>query len=394
MRIKGRSVVARCVVFGAVCFFLASPAGGKPPAGERPDDFVRVATCWAGESLLGALISRYGKWEGKRPAIPGLSDNAQVSELLADHSIEAGIHVGPWGVPDYRRFAKSSFKTVKMLKPYPLGCFVVYVVVNAKNPVPQLTLDELAGIYRGKVKDWGNVPGGKKGNPIHIFSPLFNRTGYHVFKSRALQGYDPDRRLRDWSARPVRMKAHPDGVIGAVIQDVNAIGFFLFDHRNEVDKRVKVLGLVPRRAKNPVFPSKATIFERKYPLYQTMTMYAHPQAPAVAHEFCNFAASPENAGLLRRCGLFPECDRMAYFADKRLALYEGRQGRADYGHWNHRRAEGDAGVGCRVCQGQGGGADAVWHGDGGIGCGVFCQWAGAAGDGEEGHGWPSGHAGA
>ncbi len=319
MRIKGRSVVARCAVFGAVCFFLASPVRGKPPAGGRPDDFVRVATCWAGESLLGSLISRYGKWGGKKPAIPGLSDNAQVSELLADHSIEAGVHVGRWGVPDYRRFAKSSFKTVKMLKPYPLGCFVVYVVVNAKNPVAQLTLDELAGIYRGKVKDWGNVPGGNKGNPIHIFSPLFNKTGYHVFKSRALQGYEPDKRLRDWSARTVRMKAHPDGVIGAVIQDVNAIGFFLFDHRNEVDKRVRVLGLVPRRAKKPVLPSKETIFERKYPLYQMMTMYAHPEAPAVALDFCKFAASPENARLLRKYSLFPECDRLAYFAKKRLA---------------------------------------------------------------------------
>ena len=58
MRIKGKSVLARCAVFGAVCFFLVSPVGGKPPAGKRLGDPVRVAGCWAAESLMGALGNR------------------------------------------------------------------------------------------------------------------------------------------------------------------------------------------------------------------------------------------------------------------------------------------------------------------------------------------------
>ncbi len=228
-------------------------------------------------------------------------------------------------MPDYHAFHKA-FGGVQKLGSVAIGEYVVQVVVNAKNPVKSVSIEELSSIYRGERIDWVKASGGIKGRPINIFSPPFTDTACHIVKFNALQGYEFDKRLRDWSAKPLRMKTTSDGVIAAVAKDENAIGFFLADHREKLDKRVKVLDLIPRGKKDAVAPSMENLVSGKYPLTQTLTMYLHPNAPREARLFCDFAVSPANRDVLRKHKLFPLSDFLVFLAEKRLAEMKAGKG--------------------------------------------------------------------
>ena len=286
---------------------------------------VRVHGCWAGRHAAEGLAERFGKVQKTVKAKFTVCDNEHVSQRLADEKCDVAIHRDAWTPGDSRWLREAQAKRGG-LQAYTMGKYAVYVLANARNPVKAMTIEQLGAIYRGSIKDWGEIPGGAKGKPIHIFSPVFTNTAYHLVHLKALQCYRFDKRLRDRSAKPLRMKLHSDAVISAVAKDPNAIGFFLFDHRDEIDKRVRVLGIVPRRRKTPVFPSEETIYEGKYPLCQKLTMYVHANGPLAAHEFCGFAMGESSAELLRKHYLFPEHDRLAYFGRIRLKAMKSGKG--------------------------------------------------------------------
>jgi ABC-type phosphate transport system substrate-binding protein len=250
--------------------------------------------------------------------------NEQVLKKFAAGTYSVAVHRGPLCVPDYHAIWKA-FGQGRKLDSVVMGEYVVHVIVNAKNPVRTLKVEALAGIYRGKTLDWEKLRGAKSG-PIHIFSPPFVDTAYHIVHLNALQCYDFDKRLRDWSAKPLRTKTTSDGVIAAVAQDANAIGFFLADHREKLDERVKVLDIVPRGKKEAVAPSMENLAAGEYPLTQKLTMYLHPTAPQEAREFCEFAVNPARRGVLRKYKLFPQSDFVAFLADRRLAEMKSGRG--------------------------------------------------------------------
>lgn len=321
------------------CFALAAfgvpHALAAPKQVNRPDQSPVVMASWAGATLVGVLKARFVYGKSYELLRAGISDRDQVSEVLTDGTCDVGIHEGPWGVPDYHRFQKA-FGSAKKLTEHPLGVFAVYVVVNAANPVKHLTIGQLAQIYGGKTKDWGDVPGGTKGLPIRLYSPMFNRTGFHIVKRKVLQGYDYGDQLKNWKTQTIpgkadtlHMKRTPDGVIAAVGARLGAIGFFLFDHRKKIDECVRVIGVVPRRDKEPVLPSDKTIYEEKYPLCEKLTMYVrpNPRGAKVVQAFCRMTRTAKIAADLRRFNLFPEYDRLAYFASKkRLEAFRAGRG--------------------------------------------------------------------
>ena len=279
---------------------------------ERPG----VTGDWSSQTACEGLLSLFSKQLGADGPSFRVADNDRVSVHLSSGACWAGVHRGPWGVPDHHAFDKA-FGGVQKLESLALGDFVVYVIVNAKNPVWGLSVEDLSGIYRGQILDWEKVRG-IKGRPINIFSPPFTDTACHILQLNALQGYEFDKRLRDWSAKPLRMKATSDGVIAAVAEDVDAIGFFLADHREKLDNRVKILEIIPRGKKVAVAASMENLVAGKYPLTQTLTMYLHPNAPREARQFCEFAVNPSNRDVLRKHKLFPQCDLVTFLAEKRL----------------------------------------------------------------------------
>ena len=116
--------------------------------------------------------------------------------------------------------------------------------VHEKNPVRQLSLEDLSRIFLGKVQDWGDLPRGDKGKPIHLFCPYYTSADYQVVRDTLLVGNDLGPKLKGWSAKPLRMKTSPQAVLHAVSQDRYAIGFYLYSLQQKLPKQIQILGLV------------------------------------------------------------------------------------------------------------------------------------------------------
>ena len=135
----------------------------------------------------------------------------------------------------------------------------------------------------------------------------------------AMAFYDP-------SARPPAQKETDEQVVAALIERPSAIGFLRYPPGGQLDKRVRVLGIVTSKGAKPVFPTAATVADGSYPLTDSLTLYLQPAAPQSARDFCKFAAGPEGAKIVKQCGLWPEYELNDLRGVKRLQDVKAHRG--------------------------------------------------------------------
>jgi len=159
--------------------FLFVPVG---QAAERSS----VVSCWCAKEMCTEVLGLAKSPSGdKKPGFLPVT-NDQVLKKFAAGTYSVCVHRGPLCVPDYHAIWKA-FGQDQRLDSIVMGEYVVHVIVNARNPIRTLKIEELAGIYRGQILDWKKLQKAKSG-PIHIFSPPFVDTAYHIVHLNALQG--------------------------------------------------------------------------------------------------------------------------------------------------------------------------------------------------------------
>ncbi len=89
------------------------------------------------------------------------------------------------------------------------------VYVNGENPVKELTIDQLGGIFTGKIKNWKDVGGPDA--PITIYSRENSSGTYEFFKEHILKG-------QDFAASAQTMPGTA-AILQAVSKDKGGIGY-------------------------------------------------------------------------------------------------------------------------------------------------------------------------
>jgi len=137
------------------------------------------------------------------------------------------------------------------IRPVALDGFVF--LVNAKNPVDSLTMEQIRGIYTGKVTNWKELGGSDA--PIEAYTRNRNSGSQELMEKLVMKG------LKMIDA-PDRMLMGMAGPIDMVSQSPNAIGYSVYYYEHVMHKRPenKLLGI------NGVKPSSETISARDYPL--------------------------------------------------------------------------------------------------------------------------------
>ncbi|MBN1123942.1 MAG: substrate-binding domain-containing protein [Sedimentisphaerales bacterium] len=274
------------------------------------------------QPLVEELVRSFTKME-TQPVfhVVGVANNQVTAGLAKDSQL--ALRRGPLSVPDYHHLSKA-FSGLAGMRTKVIGRYVVFVFVHEKNPVRQLNLEHLSKIFLGTIKDWGDLPRGDKGKPIQLFCPYYTSAAYHIVRDTLLEGADLDPKLKDWSAKPLRMKASPQAVLHAVSQDRNAIGFCLFSLQRKLPKEIQILGLLRKGTTEAVEPSEDTIAEGVYPLYQEISVLLSPKAVEKTRGLYDFLLSSSCVPSLQKHLVYPECVRRKYLADKHLKqLKEG-----------------------------------------------------------------------
>jgi phosphate transport system substrate-binding protein len=192
--------------------------------------------------------------------------------------------------------------------------FSPVVMVNAANPLSQITLQQLDGIYgsehrRGgkNLRVWGDLGlGGIWANrPIHAYGYGVDDALGIYFRKRVLLGdYKPNVAGHLLSDRGDGVSAD-QRIRSAVQADPLAIGYARYDPDQA---RLKVLPVAEKAGKAAISPTASTVLDRSYPLTRSLSFYVN-RAPrkAVPPEllaFLRYILSPAGQEILNQDGRF------------------------------------------------------------------------------------------
>jgi len=222
-------------------------------------------------------------------------------------------------------FATGGFDRGKANTPAPI------FIVNKDNPIGSLTLDQIDGIFStertggwerdftwtkaaarsadANIRTWGQLglTGEWADKPIRLFGFDATLSNWSwLIQDVAFKGGDR------WNPALVEMvrggtKAPADAqIVRAVAEDKYAIAFNLMRVINQ-EPRVKPLAIA-RTGSPPVAASAASIFERSYPLVNSVYLYIdrkpnQPLSPRIK-EFLRFILSREGQQIVADQGLF------------------------------------------------------------------------------------------
>ena len=184
----------------------------------------------------------------------------------------------------------------------------IVLVVNHKNPVKGLTLQQVSEIFGGpagqsaEIEHWKQVGMNGKFGELEI-----NRYGrddasgtYMAFKAMALRGGE--------QRKGVHKEPGSMSVILEVGSDERGIGYAAtgFAARS---KKVRVVPLARKEGERFITPTNETVLSGEYPLLRELYIYAMPEAdgtlrPAIKH-FLEFVLSRDGQKLAREEGFFP-----------------------------------------------------------------------------------------
>jgi phosphate transport system substrate-binding protein len=174
------------------------------------------------------------------------------------------------------------------LNDHVIGAYSVAVVVNAANPVGNLTQDQVRDIFTGTIQNWKDVGGADA--PIHMYirDPISGT--YIGFKELAMgsKPYFSEQNLF----------TNYTGIVGAVAQDANGIGYSGFNLTHQAGvKAVSIDGIEP---------TAGNVNQGKYPYARTLHLYTNKakERPATL-EFIQFIQSPRGQEVLAQMGYVP-----------------------------------------------------------------------------------------
>jgi phosphate transport system substrate-binding protein len=176
----------------------------------------------------------------------------------------------------------------------------IAVIVNSKNPVRQLTLQQISDIYSGKIRNWSEVGG--EDRPIVRLSRETN-SGTHVYFLQTVIRLG-DKKNTTLFSTDTLLLASSEGIINEVRQNPNAIGY---DGLGYVppDLMDSVIA-VARAASEPyVVPSIATVNDNSYPVARDLYMYTAGEPAGAIRNYIDWILSPEAQVVVADLGFVP-----------------------------------------------------------------------------------------
>ncbi|HTB82348.1 MAG TPA: phosphate ABC transporter substrate-binding protein [Candidatus Sulfotelmatobacter sp.] len=174
-------------------------------------------------------------------------------------------------------------------KEYILGSYTVTILVNAANPVSNLTSNQVQNIFTGKISNWKEVGGPDA--PVHLFvrDPV---SGTHLgFKELAMANQD--------YAVQARFLTNYAGIADAVAQDPNGIGYSGLDASPAAGTKIVSV--------DGVAPSVATVNNGKYSYVRALRFYTDaPKESAKAKDFINYVLGSDGQKVLTQMGYAPK----------------------------------------------------------------------------------------
>jgi phosphate transport system substrate-binding protein len=163
----------------------------------------------------------------------------------------------------------------------------IAVIVHASNPVKSLTLDQLRGIYSGRIRRWRALGGHDA--PITVITREDGSGTRDAFEEFVMQGQQE-------IAASALVTAYSGGLRKMVSQDPDAIGYVTFSQLNPAVQPLAIDG---------VLPSERSIASGQYRLQRPFVFLTRGAPQGAARAFIDFVLSGAGQELARSAGLAP-----------------------------------------------------------------------------------------
>ncbi len=172
------------------------------------------------------------------------------------------------------------------------------VVVNSKNPVSQLTIDQLADIFTGKIKNWKEVGGVE--SKIVILSREVN-SGTHVyFKEHVLRKGD-EKSKEEYSAEALLLSSS-QAIADEIAQNPSAIGYYGMGY---IGKAQKALSIAKMAGGEYVTPKTEDVISGRYPISRPLFIYTKGEPAGDVKKFIDFILSGEGQSVVMSMDFVP-----------------------------------------------------------------------------------------
>jgi len=166
----------------------------------------------------------------------------------------------------------------------------ISVLVNPSNPISQLTLDQLMGIYTGEVKNWKEV-GGSDGTIITYGRQSTSGT-YVYWQEHVL-------RKKDYRSDMQALNGNAD-IVEAVAKDRNGIGYVGVAYARQRSKDVKILGVQKDVNSPPVLPTKETVEDGSYPIARYLFIYTDGIPTGAVKDYIKWMLGPDGQAIVEK----------------------------------------------------------------------------------------------
>lgn len=172
------------------------------------------------------------------------------------------------------------------------------VVVNQKNPVSRLTLDQLADIFTGRVTNWKELGG--QDAKIVVLSREVN-SGTHVyFKEHVLRKGDTNSK-EEYSPDALLLPSS-QAIADEVLQNPDAIGYYGMGY---IGKDHRALSISKDKNSEPIFPTIDAVVSGRYPISRPLFLYTGGEEKPEVKQFISYLLSDKGQAVVSKLDFVP-----------------------------------------------------------------------------------------
>jgi phosphate transport system substrate-binding protein len=172
------------------------------------------------------------------------------------------------------------------------------VVVNPRNPIDRLTLDQLADIFTGRITNWKDLGG--KDERIVVLSREVN-SGTHVyFKEHVLRKNDP--KSREEFAPYALLLSSSQAIADEVAGNSAAIGYYGMGY---ISTRQKPIAVAKDERSVYEAPTIENVLSGKYPISRPLFIYTNGTPHGLVKKFIDFVLSKEGQDIVLATDFVP-----------------------------------------------------------------------------------------
>lgn len=277
-------------VYAALGFLLLSDCGRRSGQSNSlqikgSDTMVNLGQAWAEAYMkvnpsISVAVTGGGSGTGITALLNNTCDIAEVSREMKQDEIKLA--------------EKNNFEPNKIV----VALDGLAVVVNPANKISALTIDQLADIFIGKIKNWKELGG--RDAKIVLLSREVN-SGTHVyFKEHVLRKGKADGK-EEFVAEALLLPSS-QAIADEVSQNLDAIGYYGMGYITAKEKALKVA-----KDKNvpAIPPTMENVISGAYPISRPLLMYTKGEPKGLVKTFIDYVLSPAGQEIVKKLDFVP-----------------------------------------------------------------------------------------